>query len=364
MLGVSIRVLVVTILLVLGVRCSGESPPGKDLEVGFEETLRLGENRAEAPDHALFSIVSEVAVDQNGNMYVVNGNVSAVRVYDEQGTFLRSIGERGAGPGEFQEISALHIDRHERLLVADSNQGLVTAFSLEGKLLATYQFSEIRKITQIADLSRGKYVVVGPGDNHLVHVVDTSFTEVKARLVPRESVETIDHKLERIVVDFSPGSVSVLGDSTIAYAPSLYTGTLYEYTQLSNGAWGQSHSYEGYGRHVKPITITPIDEADRVDLPIRLQSGQYAGHYHSVSTGAYRIEDEMVHFSAQENGNVIDLLMERFQIGGGLIESAMVDTMSSLSLLVREVDDRGNIYLSDRRGIPQLVRLEMESGRD
>jgi hypothetical protein len=61
---------------------------------------------------------------------VVNGASNDIRLFDDRGTFVRSFGRRGSGPGEFELIG--WVGRlHDTLFVADNSLQRVTAVALE-----------------------------------------------------------------------------------------------------------------------------------------------------------------------------------------------------------------------------------------
>ena len=49
--------------------------------------------------------VRGVAVDQEGNMYVSDGGNARVVVFDAAGRLVRTFGQKGSGPGEFEALS-------------------------------------------------------------------------------------------------------------------------------------------------------------------------------------------------------------------------------------------------------------------
>jgi hypothetical protein len=60
---------------------------------------------AEGP--ASFGRIASVVADDRGNVYVADQQASEIRVFDAKGTHLRTIGRRGQGPGEFDELYSL-----------------------------------------------------------------------------------------------------------------------------------------------------------------------------------------------------------------------------------------------------------------
>ena len=71
-----------------------------------------------------------VAVDPVGRLFVVDGGPLVIKVFDANGTFVRSIGREGAGPGEFR--SALPGVHASRLVIQDPNLSRLTIFDTAG----------------------------------------------------------------------------------------------------------------------------------------------------------------------------------------------------------------------------------------
>lgn len=331
------------------------------LDVQWEETLQIGSDAPNASDHELFSMITGV-VEHEGRLFISDGQERAVRVYDGDGGFVRTIGREGGGPGEFESIGALHVDARGRLLVADPSQMRISAFSLNGELRSTYQLPQIHGVDQIAELPDGRFVLVGFSEEHLVHIVDSSFSEVEYSLVRSEEVLYTGETLEEIGLQFSPGRVLPLADDVILYAPYIYAGKLYRYELESDGSWHRTDKIEGQSHPADPVTFARFEEADRVDAPLQLDGERYAAQFHASSQGLFREKDDaFLHFSAQEAGDYIELVVERFTIGGSLQGRAVVDTTSVGHALHAQAFGRDHsLYLSDTRDIPKLRCLEME----
>jgi len=64
--------------------------------------------------------------------------VGRISVFDKKGTFLRTIGKTGTGPGEFRTPHALAFDSKGRLIVADRHNHRIQILTKEGKVLSEY----------------------------------------------------------------------------------------------------------------------------------------------------------------------------------------------------------------------------------
>jgi hypothetical protein len=99
------------------------------------EDLRIGE--AEGDPSYLFGRVAGVEVDDEGTIYVLDGQAREVKVYDASGTFLRSFGRPGEGPGELTGPQALFWGPEGHLWVHDPRAARFTAFTTDGDLVDT-----------------------------------------------------------------------------------------------------------------------------------------------------------------------------------------------------------------------------------
>jgi len=82
-----------------------------------------------------FSKPTNVAVDQEGNLYVTDTFNDRVEVFDGEGTFIRAFGKNGDGPGDFARPKAIAIDSDGHIWVADAMLCRLQVFTPEGTLL-------------------------------------------------------------------------------------------------------------------------------------------------------------------------------------------------------------------------------------
>ena len=73
-----------------------------------------------------------VAVDSEGDLYVVDGLWGTVQVFNRKGQLLYYFGSRGTGAGQFQLPAGLFIDRNDRVYVADSFNHRIQVFHYFG----------------------------------------------------------------------------------------------------------------------------------------------------------------------------------------------------------------------------------------
>jgi 6-bladed beta-propeller protein len=110
---------------------TGIWPPNESWTL--EQDLRLGKTEDEGPD--VFGDIEAFAVAANGDLFVLDGQAQDIRQFDNKGKFLRTIGRRGSGPGEFTMAFGLGFDPRGRLWVADLGSHRYSVFDTTGKLL-------------------------------------------------------------------------------------------------------------------------------------------------------------------------------------------------------------------------------------
>jgi|GEM_PF-1263703 len=105
-----------------------EFPELADLSIGTEE----------GGDEYLLHRVGPVIRLDDGRILVSNGGTE-LRLFDAGGTYLKTIGQEGDGPGEFRDISAVRLSGRDAVIVADRWSHRVTRVGLDGNLEATYR---------------------------------------------------------------------------------------------------------------------------------------------------------------------------------------------------------------------------------
>lgn len=98
----------------------------------LEEDLRIWG----PPDGYLGDIVA-VSADSRNNIYILDGTTMEIQVFDAEGGFLRTLGGKGQGPGEFREALGPAIAPGDTLWVADSRSPRYSIFAPDGTFIGT-----------------------------------------------------------------------------------------------------------------------------------------------------------------------------------------------------------------------------------
>ena len=78
---------------------------------------------------------TNVAIDQQGRIYVSDSGGFCAKIYDAEGNHLRTIGDLGVTPGQFTLPKGISVDRQGRIYILDAAVPVVQLFDAEGRLL-------------------------------------------------------------------------------------------------------------------------------------------------------------------------------------------------------------------------------------
>lgn len=103
----------------------------------LKELRRIG---AKGPKHSLttpgdFSAPTNVALDEDGNVYVTDTLNSRVEIFDADGNFVSTFAKAGDGPGYLFRPKGIAVDSDGHIWVADQYQDRLQVFNRKGQLL-------------------------------------------------------------------------------------------------------------------------------------------------------------------------------------------------------------------------------------
>lgn len=114
----------------------------------------------------IFGVLSDVAIDAQGNLYALDSQLSTISVFDPDGKFLRTIGREGEGPGEFRRASQLFVTPENKIAVAQMMPGKIVLLAPDGKPAGDFHVPEAPDggTQMIWDAgAAGRSVVIGSG---------------------------------------------------------------------------------------------------------------------------------------------------------------------------------------------------------
>ena len=138
---------VLLVALVGPVLATSASAQAARITVDARPALRIG--MADGPDAYLFQFLSEARLLPGGDFVVADRTAGELRIFNQRGEFVRTVGRRGRGPSEFQHIVALEV-RGDTIFVQDPMLGKVVRFRRSGELIGTERLARLASLIGIA----------------------------------------------------------------------------------------------------------------------------------------------------------------------------------------------------------------------
>jgi hypothetical protein len=161
-----------------------------EIEFELEEDLSIGR---EGDDNYMFHGRVSLAVDNQDNIYALDGRNYRIQKYDKNGQYLQTIGRKGQGPGEFELPFSFFVDGQNNIYVYDrrklkvfNNRGefsksvslrtLIYDFCMspEGSIFAS---SELRD----AEGSKQTVIEIDPGGELIERIAEFPFVDLVVR---------------------------------------------------------------------------------------------------------------------------------------------------------------------------------------
>lgn len=237
----------------------------QELNVRFQEKLVIGEDD-NVPLENLFSGPTFIDTDSQNRIYIAEK--SNVRVFSENGEYLKTIGSQGRGPGEFLDISALAIGVNDELIIYDNRNFRLTLFynlgdSLESISPQGWEKMDGRRTVQnnIIPISNDQFAITAMEidpldqrpldemDNRIVHLVSKDFTTYNQSYIDVfEYLLDPEAPLQRRASRFSNYLLAQVPNNKLAVAHEMFNGNIYmvDYTQETPEVQELGGNFVGY----------------------------------------------------------------------------------------------------------------------
>lgn len=113
------------------------TPSYPDRTVAFVEELSIG-----GEEYDMLSRPRSFIVGQNENIYIADYQDQSIKVFDPDGEFMHSIGQKGEGPGEFSSVGFLIFLPNGKLMVTDFMARRLSLFEPDGTFSESYTWPE------------------------------------------------------------------------------------------------------------------------------------------------------------------------------------------------------------------------------
>ncbi len=336
-----------------------------------------------------------VITDSIGNMYIADRASLTIKVFDPEGNYVRSIGGRGRGPGEFMQFNLMRPANDGTLLLQDRGKMVFVYLSTDGEQISSHpvyisnQYYPKDVIWQdestigLQQEGSGRSSNPLPMNRSLFYVYDRTFQELDNSFF---EFQELGYTEEEMFIwssfIYHPGSVDALtGQNRFIYSPGVYTGELYEFIRTDSDKWQLERKitatpptdlpYEIYSSESKYEVMNGISGVNQ----IRFSSIPDWGRLYSIDAGVFYLENgNIAHFYGEwrggdttlEEGNTFDLFVQVLSSEGeilnhGFVKSLDFDRRPSLSL-VSWKDEQDHFYLINlsKFDAPTVIKFRLE----
>jgi hypothetical protein len=113
-----------------------KAPMEAPATVRLQEQWRIGgESEAEGE---FFGVIGQITTDPEGNVYLLDTQLSEVKVFSSDGAYLRTMGREGEGPGEFRQAQDMFFLPDGNLGVLQLAPGRIVVLSPQGEPMGDY----------------------------------------------------------------------------------------------------------------------------------------------------------------------------------------------------------------------------------
>jgi hypothetical protein len=239
------------------------------------EEVRIG-TVAGQPEYQ-FGLITYLDVAEDGTIYVMDMQARAVRAYDAQGTYLRTVGGPGSGPGELsQQAPFVFVDGGGGLVVPDLGNLRVNRYGSDGAPIGSFSLqmqagaptrwmmdTSGRLMAQLRGMDVPGMAALPEGDPIVVYDTTGAVTDTVAILPKGQMLEGLTEEHFSITL-FAPEPVWDLApDGSVVY------GMNDQYRILVNGPDGSLRRIIS-----REVTRKPVEDADRNAI-LRLLRQQY-----------------------------------------------------------------------------------------
>jgi hypothetical protein len=118
----------------------------------MEEELSIGV--MEGDEEYMLNRPQDVKVSEDGTIYIYDMGDVCIKVYDENGAYLRTLGQQGQGPGEFGYFIYMALSSDDRIFILDAINQRIFTMDIYGKYLRGFRVEGIHREMKTDDQNR------------------------------------------------------------------------------------------------------------------------------------------------------------------------------------------------------------------
>jgi hypothetical protein len=90
-----------------------------------------------------FGVINQIQADDDGNIYLLDIQLSTVKVFSPDGEYIREFGSEGEGPGEFRFASDMFLTPQGNVGILQTAPGRIVQFGPDGSALSDHAIPKV-----------------------------------------------------------------------------------------------------------------------------------------------------------------------------------------------------------------------------
>ena len=361
------------LLIILLINSSFISP---QKVIQIKEELTIGEELSKQKE-LLFVRPDFIMTDSEGSIFIAESVEKTIRKFDKNGKYLFKFGRRGKGPGEFQDLTSVSINKGDTLIIIDQLLYRISFFSKECNYLNAAKINpeEMLWPRKIIQLNSGNYLLGFKLENSpdIFHIFNNNFDK-KFTSFGSNAIDVHDNPyIDSASVEIFRGKIAGLENDDILYSPYIYDGNLYYYKKISDRKWKLVDRIKGYLKFKKPyIDINPnIKDYDPLDPPWSFKGytgiNSYAAILMNESRGLFILRNgNVINFTLIKNNENREFGFDLFDKKGNFLNHYVIYTKrlrknmpTDIPIFVEWKDEEDNFYFKDLTTYPKIKKVKL-----
>ncbi len=342
------------------------------IKTSYETVMEIGSDESLGADY-IFQYPKFICVDEDNNIYIAEALELSIKVFNKNGKYIKSIGRRGRGPGEFLDITLMSII-DKKIIVFDNFAAKIVIFNTKGKLLREVKYTYDKILWPRSINKLGKNLLLGyklPDAKGIFHEFDLEFNENK-NIFPEQIFEIYDKELDHLFPEIFSNSVLV-NNNKILTCKIIYDGNIYE-LEKSAGKWLVKKKYKGFVEHKYGFSRISNNESEenskgekKYELVIHSEGKKFIVKIFNKSLGLFKLKSgNIIHFTTVKISNQLKFGYELYNenmefLNYFVLESQRFyfDKQVKFKIEILWKDDQDYFYLADYNGFPIIKKIKL-----
>ena len=299
--------------------------------------------------------VSAITIDQRGHVYVADQGAVKILEFNADGEFVQEIGEKGRGPGEFQSITDLIVQK-DKIYVWDAYARKIEVFSLDGSYVNQIEMPDANSGRMAEGPTDETITLLYSGDSdlfssgYIAHVYNSQDFSKVATGIKQDDYYPLENN-HQIAMSIDPGNI-VFDINRLHYVTFPYNGMIYNY--IAEGANISSDGDDISGSSVIYPAFQILEQDDpgknKASIMGRTASGESISillnneskGMHLFSCGDSKC---ILHFYTELDGTKSNVKYDVIDTDSGLINTALVSTKEDAVYTKYQTASNGRLNL-------------------